>query len=301
MKDAQSTWQLNSLDQDLLRLALTEDLGHPWCDATTQLLFADCTSQLAPLQKAEIISKHKTPIVVCGIPIICSLLTQLDPKATIQIFCQDGEVLMPGAVLVEMHANPQALLMAERTLLNFLRHLCAVATLTTQFVEKVQQTRLKILDTRKTTPGFRHLEKYAVHCGGGVNHRMGLYDALMVKDTHVDLLGGMEQAIHKLPLLTAHDKDVIVEVRNFEELEIVLVKGREKVTRVLLDNMNIDLLNNCVRACKSIFPTEVSGNINLTTIEAIAKSGADFASVGMLTHSAGNVDLSMRTMHRGMM
>jgi nicotinate-nucleotide pyrophosphorylase (carboxylating) len=213
---------------------------------------------------------------------------------TLQSDYRDGQVIHPGATLLTLKGSAQTILMTERIVLNFLQRLCAIATLTSQYVEKIKHTSTRILDTRKTAPGFRHLEKYAVTCGGGVNHRMGLYDAMMIKDTHIDLLGGMSAALSKLPDTILQQCPVIVEVRTMEELEIVLESGLHKVTRVLLDNMSPALMSECAMLCRGRIATEASGNMNLDTIATVAECGVDFISVGKLTHSAGSVDLSMK-------
>jgi len=281
----------SSLDNLLLHCALTEDLGFPCRDVTTDLLFTDDNFT----QRAKIISKHAEPITVCGIAWVEKVLGQFTSKAIIHSSYQDGDRLAPGDVLLTLEAPAAALLKSERLILNFLRHLSAIATLTAKYVACVQHTPLKILDTRKTTPGLRSLEKYAVHCGGGVNHRMGLFDAIMVKDTHIDLLGGMAATIERLPLQSLHGLEVIVETRTREELHTVLELGKNKVSRVLLDNMPLDMLRQCVEDCRTIFTTEASGNMSLAKIAAVAETGVDFASVGELTYNAGQVDLSMYT------
>lgn len=283
------TFVLNDSDKKLIELSLKEDLGEPFCDLTTEYLMSDAKS----LGCVEIISKHKTPITVCGTVLIEAILSHFATHYTLKIDKADGVEVLPGERLLSITAPMAVLSMTERTILNYLRHLSAIATLTNQFVTKIQHTSTRILDTRKTTPGFRHLEKYAVRCGGGVNHRMGLYDAIMVKDTHVDMLGGMAKVMAKL---AKAEVPTIVEVRNEEELEIVLEKGLGKVNQVLLDNMSILQLINCVNLCRGKIITEASGNLSLDNIVAVAETGVDFASVGRLTHSAGQVDLSMRAL-----
>jgi len=279
----------NTLDQTLLTLALNEDLGIPWHDATTELLFP----HQHDISHAKIVSKHPETIVICGIDWTRTLFTKLSPNCQIHSDFQDGQLLSPGDTLLNIQGDANTLLKGERTALNFLRHLCAVATLTAKYVKCVAHTKLKILDTRKTTPGFRHLEKYAVHCGGGVNHRMGLYDAIMIKDTHIDLLGGIEKALERLPELTTDSLPVIVEIRSIKELDIALSYGAKKINRVLLDNMTPALLKQCVEACHGIFETEASGNLRLNTILKVAETGVNYASIGELTYNAGHVDLSM--------
>lgn len=283
-------WVLNEADEALLDLALKEDMGEPYYDATTAQVLSDRVR--AQSHRVTIISKHATPVVVSGECVMHALMQRLTPDFSITMQVPDGDTVAQGGVICTLLANAGSVLMAERTLLNFLRHLCAVATLTRQFVEAVAGTALKILDTRKTMPGLRHLEKYAVHCGGGVNHRMGLYDAIMIKNNHVDLMGGMVSTLAALP---ADGKlPVIVEVRSLAELQCVLEHALSKVDRVLLDNMNVSQLKECVKLCAGRIETEASGNLNLETIRAVADTGVDYASVGALTHSAGNVDLSLR-------
>jgi nicotinate-nucleotide pyrophosphorylase (carboxylating) len=283
-------WELNNLDLQLIDLAFAEDLGVPYCDRTTELLFPEIKNNF----NAKIISKNSEPVIVCGLPVVKAILEKLDNRYTLQSDYRDGQTLQPGATLLTLHGPAQSLLMIERIVLNFLQRLSAIATLTAKFVNAINHTPTKILDTRKTLPGFRHLEKYAVYCGGGVNHRMGLYDAVMIKDTHIDLLGGINIALHTLPEKTVQQLPVIIEVRTVAELAIVLDKGLSKVTRLLLDNMSPILIAECVALCKGLISTEASGNINLDNIRAVAECGVDFISVGKLTHSAGNVDLSMK-------
>jgi len=281
-------WHLNPIDQQLVDLALAEDLGQPFVDVTTQRLFP-----AAPLKTARIISKHDQPIVICGLTLIDYLFSRLNPHCVLETAYQDGAVLPAGATLATLTGPADALLMGERSALNFLRHLSAIATLTAQFVDAVKPASTKILDTRKTTPGFRHLEKVAVQCGGGVNHRLGLYDAIMLKDTHIDLLGGMQATLPQLLVDKPTDLPVIVEARSPQELEVVL-PYQQQIDRVLLDNMSVPMLQHCVAMCHGKIATEASGNITLSNIAAIAATGVDFASVGMLTYAAGQVDLSMQ-------
>ena len=278
------------LDIQLIDIALAEDLGTPYCDITTDLLFADIHN----ISTAKIISKHPTPITICGLPIVNQLLAKLPGSCEIQTHYKDGQILYPDEVLLTLTGSPHTLLQLERVMLNFLQHLSAVSTLTSKFIDLVKHTKTKILDTRKTLPGFRRLDKYAVQCGGGINHRMGLYDAIMIKDTHIDALGNMITALNKLPDNILEKYAVIVEVRSILELETALNHASHKISRVLLDNMSPDLLSQCVALCKNKLPTEASGNINLNTVVAVAESGVDFISIGQLTHSAGNVDLSMQ-------
>lgn len=285
-----SSWELNNIDLQIINLALTEDLGLPHQDITTQLLFSEVKKD----SQANVISKHKDPIVICGLPLVKAVLAKLNHACQIQTLYHDGQTLNPGETLLTLTGPPQVLLMTERILLNFLQRLSAIATLTRKFVSTIKHTSTTLLDTRKTLPGFRHLEKYAVYCGGGVNHRMGLYDAVMIKDTHIDFLGGIVKALARLPDTILQQYPVIVEIRNEMELNFVLENGLHKISRVLLDNMSSDLMRQCVLKCKNLIATEASGNINFNNIAAVAECGVNFISIGQITHSAGNVDLSMR-------
>lgn len=279
--------QLNFIDETLLNLSLEEDFGFPWKDLTTSILFPNNNTY-----RAQIISKETHDIIICGIPLIKTLLQKFDNTCELKSDFQDGQVLKANSGLLTLNGKAKTILMLERTILNFLRHLCAIATLTNRFVIKVKDTPLKILDTRKTTPGMRHLEKYAVHCGGGVNHRMGLYDAIMIKDTHIDLLGGIKNTLEQLPEKPL--VSVIVEVRSIKELQKVLKYGADKVTRVLLDNMSLSEMRSAVNLCQNVIETEASGNISLENIVPIAETGVQYASIGRLTYGAGHVDLSMQ-------
>ncbi|MBS0358770.1 MAG: carboxylating nicotinate-nucleotide diphosphorylase [Proteobacteria bacterium] len=290
MKKNLEKWSLNDFDLRLIDLALAEDLGDAFQDITTETLFLETTQ----IFNARIISKNPEPIIICGLPVVSEILSKFSSSCFMKTHFKDGEVLSSGETLLTLTGTARELLMAERTILNFLQRLCAVATLTSKFVKAVEGTALKILDTRKTTPGFRHLEKYAVYCGGGVNHRVGLYDALLIKDTHIDLLGGVSNTLEKLPHTMEHLFPVIIEIRTLNELSIVLNNGRDKITRILLDNMSLSEMSEAALLCRGIFPTEASGNISLNNILDIAKTNVDYASIGKLTHSAGSVDLSMK-------
>lgn len=279
---------LNNLDQKLIDLALAEDLGEPYSDVTTKAIFGESKQK----HSVQIVSKASSDIVICGLTVIPALLKKVGTDFQLNTQFHDGDMLKPSQQLLTISGNAEIILMAERTLLNFLRHLSAISTLTKQFVDLIKHTNTKILDTRKTTPGMRHLEKYAVACGGGVNHRMGLYDAYMIKDTHIDLAGGMINALSKIPNKTT--LPIIVEVRSIDELKIVIENGKNKVTRVLLDNMSLNQLRESISLCKNIFETESSGNINLQTVKDVAETGVDYVSIGMLTYAAGQVDLSMQ-------
>lgn len=274
----------------LIDLALDEDLGVERYDITTDVLFSDACQQ----SQAYICSKDSCLVTVAGIEVAKQVFRALDPQCQFSMCVTDGDVITKGDNILTVTGHIQALLKAERTVLNFLRHLSGIATLTATFVAQVAHTQLKILDTRKTTPGMRVLEKHAVASGGGVNHRMGLYDAIMVKDTHIDMAGGIEKVLAKMPLLAAQNVPIIFEIQNETDLKQLLASQPPRLDRVLLDNMSLETLCCCVEICRGIVETEASGNINLNTVVAIAETGVDYASVGMLTHSAMNADLSMK-------
>lgn len=282
-------FSLTASDDALLQHALDEDLSPLRIDLTTDCLFADNSLNAT----ACIISKHPKPITIAGLCLINPLFEKLGSKCEQQLNYHDGEVVNPGETIVSITASTDSLLRLERTLLNFLRHLSGIATLTAEFVSAVKNSKTRILDTRKTTPGLRNLEKYAVRCGGGVNHRFGLFDAIMVKDTHVDRFGGMQATLKHLAK-NYPTCPIIIEVRDKAELQTVIEFGREFVNQVLLDNMSNQLLQECVELAQPYFMTEASGNISLASITGVAQTGVDYASVGQITHSAQQVDLSMK-------
>ncbi len=227
-------------------------------------------------------------ITVCGLPIAAAFFRALDPSVDITILVDEGARVEPGTALMCLAGNARAMLTAERSALNTVQHLSGVATLTRQYVDAMGQTRARLLDTRKTIPGFRHLEKYAVRTGGGHNHRMGLWDAAMIKDNHVLVASGVAEAVRRA--LAAGVADVICEVDHLDQIEPALAAG---ATRLLLDNMGPDMLRQAVALVAGRVPTEASGGVRLDTIAAIAASGVDYVSVGRLTQSAPAADIGL--------
>ncbi|MFM2370947.1 MAG: hypothetical protein RIS85_669 [Pseudomonadota bacterium] len=231
-------------------------------------------------------------ITVCGLPIAAAFFLALDPQMKIEILVPEGAKVAPGSDLMRLEGNARAMLTAERSALNTVQHLSGVATLTRQYVDAIDafdgQTKARLLDTRKTIPGLRHLEKYAVRTGGGSNHRMGLWDAAMIKDNHVLVAGGVGEAVRRA--LCAGVKDVICEVDHIDQIEPALNAG---ATRLLLDNMGPDLLQQAVALVAGRVPCEASGGVRLDTIGAIAASGVDYVSVGRLTQSAPAADIGL--------
>ncbi len=227
-------------------------------------------------------------ITVCGLPIAAAFFRALDPAMKIEMLVEEGVRVAPGSNLLHLEGNARAMLTAERSALNTVQHLSGVATLTRQYVDAMGDTSAKLLDTRKTIPGLRYLEKYAVRMGGGTNHRMGLWDAAMIKDNHVLVAGGVAEAVRRA--LAAGVKDVICEVDHIDQIEPALAAG---ATRLLLDNMGPDLLRDAVALVAGRVPCEASGGVRLDTIGAIAASGVDYVSVGRLTQSAPAADIGL--------
>ena len=267
----------------LIASALDEDLGPDRLDATTTALASDAVGS-AQLRTREACR-------VAGVKLAQEVFHHVDKQIVVEIVLPDGSDAQPGDTLLTVSGKVSAILTAERTALNFLQRLCGVATLTRQFVEAANRPGMALLDTRKTTPGWRALEKAAVVCGGGTNHRMGLYDAIMIKDNHVALWGGgtiadaVTTARAQFPALK-----IEVEVDTLEQLEAVLPAGPDWV---LLDNMTPETLKKAVKLCDGRCQTEASGGITLETIGAIAATGVDAVSVGALTHAAAAIDLGL--------
>ena len=227
-------------------------------------------------------------ITVCGLPIAAAFFRALDPAMQIEVLVEEGERVAPGSALMRLTGSARAMLTAERSALNTVQHLSGVATLTRSYVDAMGQTKARLLDTRKTIPGLRHLEKYAVRTGGGVNHRMGLWDAAMIKDNHVLVAGGVAEAVRRA--LSAGVADVICEVDRIDQIGPALEAG---ATRLLLDNMGPDMLREAVALVAGRVPCEASGGVRLDTIGAIAASGVDYVSVGRLTQSAPAADIGL--------
>lgn len=239
--------------------------------------------------KAKAVLLAKQDLVLCGLPLVAATFRLLDPKIKVRAKFQEGARVKKGAVLAELSGPARALLSGERVALNFLQRLCGIATLTRRFVAAVRGTRAKILDTRKTTPGLRLLERYAVAAGGGVNHRFDLRSAAMAKDNHLVVAGSVREALARLARLKGR-RPVIVEVKDLRELAEALDAGAR---RILLDNMPVARLAEAVRRTAGRAVLEASGGVNLKNVRSIAATGVDFISVGALTHSAPAADISL--------
>ena len=228
--------------------------------------------------------------VVCGIPLVVNAFRLLDPKVAIRIDVEDGMRVSPGSSVLFVNGNARALLSAERVALNFLQRLSGIASLTAQYVAAVEGTGAKIIDTRKTTPGWRALEKYAVRAGGGHNHRLDLSSAVLIKDNHLSAVDGdIAMAVNRARELAPGVK-VEVECDNLEQVEQALAAGADII---MLDNMGIDDMQRAVRVVNHRALLEASGGVSLTTVHAIAETGVDWISVGALTHSAPSMDLAL--------
>ena len=263
---------------ELLKRALEEDLGRG--DATTAAV-------IAPEQRARGVVLAKSALVVAGLDVAADVFRQLDPKVVVEVLWGDGARVNANEPIAFVTGNARALLTAERTALNLLQRLCGIATLTSKFVDAAAG-RITILDTRKTTPGMRELEKYAVRCGGGTNHRQRLDDGILVKDNHKRLAGGVRHAAEQA-MRKAGGLPVEVEVENLAELDEALAAG---VPRVLLDNFTTHDIREAVERVGGRARIEISGGVTLDRIAELATTGADFVSVGALTHSVPAADLS---------
>jgi nicotinate-nucleotide pyrophosphorylase (carboxylating) len=279
VKDA-STWQAPAITA-LIELALDEDLGRG--DVTSEAIFQDDARRAGRVLVKE-------PLVLCGGAIFEAVFARVDPTMRFVSRIADGSQLARGQIAIELEGPVRALLAGERTALNFLQRLSGIATLTRAFVDAVAGTRATIVDTRKTTPGWRRLDKLAVVCGGGRNHRADLGSGVLIKDNHIAAAGGVRQAVERAQGFAPHPLRVEVEVTSTEELDEALLARAELV---LLDNMSPDEVRAAVARIAGRARVEVSGGITLETVRAYAEAGADLISVGALTHSARAVDLSL--------
>lgn len=237
----------------------------------------------------------KEPGVVAGVAVAHDVFEYFDPTLKVTDYIADGSEVKPGDIVFEVTGRIQSLLQTERLMLNIMQRMSGIATTTRRYVKALEGTRTRVLDTRKTTPGMRLLEKEAVRLGGGVNHRVGLYDMILLKDNHVDFAGGIPQAIHRAnDYLKAHNKQLAIEieVRSLEELDLVLKTGG--VQRIMLDNFDLEKTRKAVERIGGRYETESSGGITFDTLRAYAECGVDFISVGALTHSVKSLDISFK-------
>jgi nicotinate-nucleotide pyrophosphorylase (carboxylating) len=274
----------NDILDDVVARALREDIGHG--DITTLALIpADA--------HAEAHVAMREAGVLAGLQVLTAVWAAVDPAVQVTLHAADGDRVERGALIATVRGRTQSILTGERVALNLLQRLCGIATMTARYVEAVRGLPTKILDTRKTTPGLRALEKYAVHCGGGVNHRFGLFDAVLIKDNHLALMGeGIDTAaaVRKARAAVGPMTKVEVEVESIEQAREAAEAGADMI---LLDNMPPDAMREAVAVINGRALVEASGGITLETVRAAAESGVDFISVGALTHGARSLDISL--------
>jgi nicotinate-nucleotide pyrophosphorylase (carboxylating) len=270
------------LIEPIVRMALAEDLGRAG-DVTGQA----CIPEGARMRA---VFAARKPGVLAGIDCVRLAVLAMDPGASVDLKLRDGNAFEAGTVLAEVEADARAFLAAERTALNLLGRLCGIATLTRTYVEAVAGTKARIADTRKTTPGLRALEKHAVLCGGGVNHRFGLDDAILIKDNHVAVCGGVGEAVRRARASVGHLMKVEVEVDGLDQLDEALAAAPDVI---MLDNFTLPMLREAVARTAGRITLEASGGVNLETVRGMAETGVDVISVGALTHSAPALDVGL--------
>lgn len=269
--------------EEAVRAALAEDFGRA----------GDITSQAtipAEARARAVIAARNKPGVLAGLDLARKAFELVDPTLKVEALARDGDFIAPGAVLARIEGSARAILAAERVALNFLGRLCGVATMTSQYAKAISHTKARICCTRKTTPGLRAFEKYAVRCGGGVNHRFGLDDAVLIKDNHIAVAGGVVPALRAARSFVGHLVKVEIEVDDLDQLRLVLAEGADAV---LLDNMSPAQLREAVAMIGGRMTTEASGGISLETLREVAETGVDLISSGALTHSALVLDLGL--------
>ena len=268
--------------------ALKEDIG----DGDHSTL-----SSIAATAKGKAVLKIKQDGILAGMQVAEKIFNHKEPSAVFTAFKSDGDAMKYGEKAFEVEAFVHTILQCERLVLNCMQRMSGIATLTKQYTDKLKGYKTKLLDTRKTTPNFRLLEKEAVRIGGGFNHRFGLYDMIMLKDNHIDYCGGIEKAIDKAAAYVQTVKPglkIEVETRSIDDVKRVIAMGKGKVFRIMLDNFKPEQIKEAVELIKEDFETEASGGINLDNIQEYAKTGVDYVSVGALIHQAKSLDLSLK-------
>ncbi len=271
----------NILIDKIVEKALLEDIGTG--DITTEFIIPSNI-------KAKGIIKTSEEGVVAGLDIAHLIFKKLDSEIIFQEKIKDGAKVARGKVLAEISGSARTILKGERVALNFLQRMSGIATITSKFCQKVKDFPVRIVDTRKTTPGLRVLEKYAVLMGGGYNHRFGLYDAVLIKDNHIAVAGGIKSAVNSVRKQISHTAKIEVEVENLSQLQEAL---KMQVDIIMLDNMDLGTMKEAVKMAKGKSIIEVSGGITLGKVRKIAQTGVDLISVGVLTHSVKSLDISM--------
>ncbi|WP_076921905.1 carboxylating nicotinate-nucleotide diphosphorylase [Pseudoalteromonas sp. SK20] len=275
----------HTLISQLVTLALNEDLNYQSAEQ------GDITAQLIPQAEqanAKVITREDC--IFCGKDLIIEVFKQVDPSVVVKICVNDGDFVSANSTLFTASGSARAILTAERTALNFVQTLSGTATTTAHYVKELSGTNTQLLDTRKTIPGLRALQKYAVKCGGGANHRIGLFDAFLIKENHIAACGGINNAVTQAKLNHA-DKHIEVEVESFDELEQAINAGADII---MLDNFSPEQIRQAVTTTNKRAKLEVSGNMTLETLKAYSQAGVDFISSGALTKNLQSIDLSMR-------
>jgi len=271
---------------ELVKNTLTEDIGDG-DHSSLAAIPADAKGKMKLLVKEN--------GILAGVEVAKEVLRQIDTAISMQCFKKDGDEIRVGEVVFELEGPARSMLTAERTLLNFMQRLSGIATVSKQYADAVKGTKTKILDTRKTTPNMRELEKYAVKTGGSENHRFGLYDMIMLKDNHIDFAGGIEKAIdatHEYLKKNGLDLKIEIETRTLEEVKRVVKHG--KIDRIMLDNFTPEKITEALELIDGKYETEASGGITLQNIKEYAETGVDFISIGALTHHIKSLDLSLK-------
>ena len=278
----------DELIDDLLNLAFAEDVGDG--DHTTL-----STIPSDAIGKQKLLIKEEG--IIAGVDIAKKVLNKVDPELKIEVFIEDGSRVKPGDIAFIVEGRVQSLLVAERTMLNIMQRMSGIATTTRRYQDELEGLHTKVLDTRKTTPGMRMLEKEAVAIGGGINHRIGLFDMILIKDNHIDFAGGIPQAVNAAKQYCAeHGKDLKIEVeaRSLDDIKTILDLGG--VHRIMFDNFTPELTREAVNLVGGKCQTESSGGITFGNLRAYAEAGVDYISVGALTHSVKGLDMSFKAM-----
>jgi nicotinate-nucleotide pyrophosphorylase (carboxylating) len=263
--------------------ALAEDLGRAGDITSTATVPENARGRAAVVARK--------PGVISGLPLLAASFLRLSPQIAITASARDGEPVAAGGRLMSIEGEARAILAAERTALNFIGHMSGIATATAEFVKRIAHTKARVICTRKTTPGLRALEKYAVRCGGGFNHRFGLDDAMLIKDNHIAVAGGIEAVLKRARAAAGHLVKIEIEVDSLDQLEEVLRVGLADV--VLIDNFGLQSMRRAVDMVAGRLVIEASGGITLASAAAIAETGVDYLSSGALTHSAQNLDIGL--------
>lgn len=267
---------------ELIDIALKEDIGLG--DITTENLIS------ADLQgAATIVAKEE--LTICGFDVARKVFERLDPQINFTPYFSDGDVVLKGQKVLKIEGRMTALLMGERTALNFMQRLSGISTLTRSYVKLVKNSKVRLVDTRKTTPGLRSLEKYAVRMGGGSNHRTGLFDGVLIKDNHIAACGGIKNALNQIRSKISHLIKIEIETESLDDVKEALAAGADVI---MLDNMSLEQIEEAVKIINGRALVEVSGGVTAARLSKLAVTGVDLISVGALTHSAKAVDLSMK-------